>query len=339
MKFLLIIDSIQAQGGTQTFCRNIKDILCSNGHDVEILTIIDEVESGLQLSTINLGLRNSFLILFWLHKIRKISKRFDKIIVLSGHTFQYIHFALDNYNTIYRESNDPYFRNKNLSLFMGIFVKALYEIFLMKNHKLIIQNVTAHKKILQKHKKLSNLYILPNPCFAPYCGSVKKFSKRRYVLISLSRDTWIKGNDRHEIIYKEINQKTVVLGEINTNKKIKKSNIDYVGRVEEVRSYLEDAKVLILLSRVEGFPNVVQEAIQAGCYVVVSHELSWVKESFDKFGEIIKVLPCDRIENISLKLINIIKEFDEAVPASIRKSIKESFSSVNYIGKISEMNV
>ena len=338
MKFLLIIDSMEAQGGTQTFCNNIKENLSSIGHDVKILTIIDKIKCETETNITKLGLRKNIQILFYLTKIKKISKKFDKIIVLSGHTFQYIHFALDHHNTVYRESNDPYFRNANLSFFKGIFVKALYEIFLMSNHKLIIQNAEAHKRILQRHKKLSNLHILPNPCFATYNRSVKKFSQRRYVLISLSRDTWMKGNDRHKIIYEEINQNTVVLGQVSDENKVKKSNIDYVGRVEEVRSYLEDAQVLILLSRVEGFPNVVQEAIQAGCYVVVSHELSWVKDSFDNFGEVIKVLPCDQIENISLKLLNIIEEFGEAVPASIRKSIKESFSSVNYIGKISEMN-
>ena len=285
-----------------------------------------------------LGLRKNIQILFYLTKIKKISKKFDKIIVLSGHTFQYIHFALDHHNTVYRESNDPYFRNTKLTFFKGIFIKALYEIFLMSNHKLIIQNAEAHKRILQRHKKLSNLRILPNPCFATYNRSVKQFSQRRYVFISLSRDTWMKGNDRHKIIYEEINQNTLVLGQVSDENKVKKSNIDYVGRVEEVRSYLEDAQVLILLSRVEGFPNVVQEAIQAGCYIVVSEELSWIKDTFDAFGNIVTVIRCRRNENISLQLQKITEGLREAVPALIRKSIKEGFSPSSYIRQISEMN-
>ena len=242
MKFLLIIDSIEAQGGSQTFCKNIKKVLCSVGHDVKILTIVDKIECGLQTNIFSLGLKNNFQILFCLNKIKKISKKFDRIIVLSGHTFQYIHFALDHYKTIYRESNDPFFRNKKLSLLKGIFVKPLYKIFLMSNHKLIIQNVVANKKILQKHRKLTNLHVIPNPCFAPYCGSVKKFSERRYALISLSRNTWMKGKDRHELIYREINKKTAVLGEISEDKKSVNYTYNVRAKSTGITNLLQDLK-------------------------------------------------------------------------------------------------
>ena len=191
--------------------------------------------------------------LYFILKNKKIISNYDFVLVISGQIFQYIHFVLDKNKTVFRESNDPYFRNSKLNYPKKLFINILYEIFLRRNNFLIIQNEEAFQKIKLKHKDLTNIYLMSNPCFEPYKKIVKPFNQRKYMFASLSRDTWAKGNDRHETIYRSIKEKFLVLGNINEKSKMNITNITYISHVDEVRPFLENSRFLLLLSRIEGF--------------------------------------------------------------------------------------
>ena len=155
---------------------------------------------------------------------------------------------------------------------------------------------------------------------------------------SLSRDTWAKGNDRHETIYRSIKEKFLVLGNINEKSKMNITNITYISHVDEVRPFLENSRFLLLLSRIEGFPNVVHEAIQAGCYIIVSQELSWIKKEFSEFGEIIKIFKYEQNDDIGSQFIEMIKEIDRPISSRIRSNIKKKYDPNVYAKRVCELN-
>ena len=337
MKCIIFIDNISSQGGSQTFCKHIAEVFLNLGKDVDICTILKQ-KDNVPKNCFSLGLNRNYEIIFHLKKIKNIISHYDFVLVISGQIFQYIHFVLDKNKTVFRESNDPYFRNSKLSYPKKLFINILYEIFLSRNNFLIIQNEEAFQKIKLKHKNLTNTHLISNPCFEPYKKIVKPFTQRKYMVASLSRDTWAKGNDRHETIYRSIKEKFLVLGNINEKSKINIANITYISDVDEVRPFLENSRFLLLLSRIEGFPNVVHEAIQAGCYIIVSQELSWIKKEFSEFGEIIKIFKFERNNDIGSQFREMIKEIDRPISSMIRSNIKKKYDPNVYVKRVCELN-
>lgn len=336
MKYLLIIDSLCAQGGTQTFCRNLSHELQLNGDSVAILTIIDKKRFNDQENVINLELLNNIQILFNLKKIKNIAKNFDRSIVLSGHIFQYIHFALDQKCTIYRESNDPIWRNSNLSFMKRLIIEYLYTIFLQYDYKLFVQNPVALGKIKEKIRNLQNIKYLPNPCFADHVEEVKLFTDREYTIICASRNTWAKGIDRHRYVVSNIICNTVIIGEHGPNDFSDQDHISYFGRVHDVSSYLQKSKFLLLLSRVEGFPNIVHEAIQQGCHIIISEELNWLYFAFSDLRKFISVVNCDSENKLKTSIENIMSLEWVEPETECRKIIRERYSPQNYLKSLLE---
>ena len=94
----------------------------------------------------------------------------------------------------------------------------------------------------------------------------------------------------------------------------------------------------MLLSRIEGFPNVVHEAIQAGCYIIVSQELSWIKKEFSQFGEIIKIFKFERKDDVGSQFREMIKEIDRPISSRIRYNIKKKYDPNEYVKRVCELN-
>lgn len=95
-----------------------------------------------------------------------------------------------------------------------------------------------------------------------------------------------------------------------------------------------DAKIVLLLSRYEGFPNIIHEGIQAGCIFIVSKELEWLIKDNYFSKEFVKVVNFkDKSDNIR-QIENILAKHKMIPNESIRRDIYQKYSPDIYIEKI-----
>jgi len=100
-------------------------------------------------------------------------------------------------------------------------------------------------------------------------------SKRENIILAVGRLDYQKGFDRLIQIYSKLktDYKLIIVGEgnerINLENQIKQLNLEnkvfLVGRKSKIEEYYSKAKIFTLSSRMEGFPNVLAEAMGYGC--------------------------------------------------------------------------
>jgi len=159
--------------------------------------------------------------------------------------------------------------------------------------------------LLNKAKKLGyndkNAIVIPNGVDLSLFNINNKIKKEKYILYAGNLFS-IKGVDRLPYIYKNIikynpNIPLWIVGSGNLQKKIEKKfedlgllkNVSFVGKVKQkqLSHILRKAKVLLLPSRNEGYPNIITEANACGVPVVAS-DVGGVSEALGQGGLLIQ---------------------------------------------------
>lgn len=267
-KVLIIIDSLDSLGGTQNYSKKLQSELNSNNFFCEILSLKTSIEASYSLN-----LRYNFQVVFFKKKLNNIASDFDYTVVVSGHIFGYLSFSLGNKNVIWRESNNPVQRNRSKSFIKNQINRLLYNYFLItnKDNKIILPSSQCNSEALSKSKvTIINNYINFSPSVAT--GFNKK---NAFKFISCGRWNLQKGSDRLMHIFNNSLFTLNFFGEIvDLDSKFK---IKFHG-VQDLSKIYSQSDCLLLLSRFEGYPNVINEARASGCSLILSQENAWLKK-------------------------------------------------------------
>lgn len=333
-KFLLVVDDLSAQGGTQTVAQELGKILSQQGKLVSYLSLklpISEIRPNVS----TLGIERNYEILLKYKKIRRVFRNSDLVLVLSGQIFQYVNLISRSKKIIYRESNDPVYRHSLQPFLKRNILRVLYRLFLMCRPNLIVQNKNVYEKLLKKSPKVNNLRILSNPCFANASLADAVDEKREFDLIYMSRHTLEKGCDRAEHIFSNSHLSGIVAGDNAFFACVEnQENVKYVGRVDDLSVFYKSVKYLLLLSRVEGFPNCVHEAIQCGTRVMVSAELAWLQELGPEMASAVAVVNCENFEVMLRQVTDLVSEYPGPVTAEDRGRIRSEFDPYLYLEEV-----
>jgi len=127
---------------------------------------------------------------------------------------------------------------------------------------------------LQKYSFVKNRSIIQNPLFFDETQCTKK----EKIILAAGRLDYIKGFDLLIEAYSKLQTdwKLLIVGEGAERKKLEqiikdkklKDKIQLPGRSENMFEYYSKASIFALSSRMEGFPNVLVEAMACGCAVV-----------------------------------------------------------------------
>lgn len=265
MRILIIIDSLDCLGGTQSYAQKLRHLLKKKYIHTDILSIKSSKHAEFTLNA-----SYNFQVILNKSKINKIAKEYDRVIVVSGHIFGYLSFTLRHKNIIWRESNSPIERQRSLNPLKKLVHFLTYWYFTQCSHG-------------------SKLILPSQQCFHPYHSRFKQrvihnfininevssdVYKREFTFVYAGRWNNIKGADRLIKAFKSSGLELHVFGPEPTTTVT--SNIIFHGRWKSSEIF-NKAKCLVLLSRYEGFPNVALEARAAGCKLIVSKENSWLK--------------------------------------------------------------
>ena len=122
----------------------------------------------------------------------------------------------------------------------------------------------------QKYQFVNNVKVIFNPL---QIKNIK--NERKNIILAVGRLDYQKGFDRLIKIYSRLRTDwpLIIVGEGNERKNlinlIKELNLEnkvfLVGRKQNIEEYYSKAKIFTLSSRMEGFPNVLAEAMAYGC--------------------------------------------------------------------------
>lgn len=332
--FLIVVDDLFAQGGTQTFAFQLGKILVEQGGSIRYLSLKKQSERG-NSSVATLGIKRNYEILFKRKKIRSLIDEHDRTIILSGQIFQYFTFISHSKKIIYRESNNPVYRNSVRAFPTACILQIMYKFFLVTKPNLIVQNAEVYSDLVGRSKERNNIRLLPNPCFLNLESAVDADEKRSFDLIYMSRHTLEKGSDRAEYVFQNTELSGTVLGHNEYFARSKnRSNVKYLGRVDDLAGHYKSAKFLLLLSRVEGFPNCVHEAIQCGTRVLASEELSWLTELSPELASAISLVNCRDHAAMSRQVSTLVRSYEGPVPVADRQRIRRQFDPHMYVEKL-----
>tara|TARA_A100001015_G_C15018566_1_gene726790 strand:- start:396 stop:1406 length:1011 start_codon:yes stop_codon:yes gene_type:complete len=304
LKITIIIDDILSLGGSQSFAINLSNYLLSLGYQIQLISLkrINNNEKGFNFDVVSLNLESNFLILFNQKKIKSLTKDSDVILNVSGQTFMYFSLIGFNEKYIFRESNQPLDRINSFSFFKKKISTYLYKKFLQKKPNLVLQNHIALNQVKKIYKSNISHRVLFNPCFFQ---PKKNNTQRIYDLVFASRPTNAKGFDRFLKLMNYSKHGCIYLG--SSHSKLKNSkNIRSFGRVENVIDFLSKSKILLLLSRYEGFPNIFHEAIVSGCNIILSKELEWIKNEIPFCKKLVHVVSADDPHMLEAKVEDIL---------------------------------
>lgn len=259
----IVIDDYYSHGGTQQYCYLAASFL-KNYYDVEILSLKGKSSAGV----IGLDFKKNIQVFLSIKKITDILKEYNYVLVISGQISLYLFPFLYNLNVIHRESNSPIIRMKNEFFFKKLFQFILFKVFTLQssNHKVIVPSTFVGKNF----RSFKNVRIIDNFIEPLVFPKLQDISKLGYV----GRPTYLKGFDRFIRICKKNN--SVKFVHIGDSSNFKLANLESVGYKKNKLSIYNKISTLLLLSRTEGFPNVINEAIQFGINIVISKELSWL---------------------------------------------------------------
>lgn len=310
------------------------EIMAQQGRSVRYLSLKGPM-NGTRADVTNLGIERNYEIIFKRKKIRMLIEENDLVLILSGQIFQYLFLLSQSRKIVYRESNDPIYRHNTQPFFKRILLKSLYQIFLLCKPNLIVQNRHVYADVLRKSTKNNRVRLVPNPCFATTSSSSSARGKRTIDFLYMSRHTMEKGSDRAEYILKNSKLTGLVAGENEFFASAKNQEyVTYVGRVDDLSEYYTSAKYLLLLSRVEGFPNCVYEAIQCGARVLVSAELGWLRELSPEMALAVTVVNCENFEEMLQRVTQAVSTYTGPVALADRLVIRKKFDPCIYLEQL-----
>lgn len=204
-------------------------------------------------------------------------------------------------------------------------------LFSLKNST---SNLTVAKKLAelgQKISRTSNFITIPTGYSEKLIPKTK--IKRDYVLtvadVSQKNRYYIKGMDRYFEIAKKLPQFTFYI--VGTSKDLILSiqkdipnNVKIMGKVpfKELIKHYQEAKIYLQLSRSEGLPNALCEAMLADC-VPIGTDVGGIEEVIGTTGITLKKFNIDKLAENLINIMNNKLTFEE----NPRKRILNNFSS------------
>ena len=221
--------------------------------------------------------------------------------------------------------------------------EVLRSILYPKTAGIIAQTDTA-KKLLKKRFPSSDIETIGNPIRQI---STNQYSKRENIILSVGRLIETKHHDRLIEIFSKLDApdwKLLIAGAnaLNENNfniledKIEslglQDRVELLGRVQNVDAIYSKSKIFAFTSSVEGFPNVVGEALSAGCPVVSYDCIAGPSEMIENGinGFLVEVFDDSTFQNSLQELIN-----DEKLAERMSKNAINSIDkfSVKKIGE------
>ena len=332
-KIAIIIDDINSVGGTQTFSKNLQKILKVK-YQVEIISLLTNNDKKKKF--IHLGLkRNIFIIFFGFFILYKL-KNYDYCIIVSGQAINYFLIWGQGAKYIYRESNLPLNRIKEQNIVKKKIQTLLYMFFirLNKQSKFIAPSKGISQQLIKLGLNKKRVFILENPVPKKIIN-LKNLKNRSYNLVFAGRPTYVKGFDR---VIKYANQGIKIdffgpkIGNLS-------NNIKYRGCYSDKLKKITDSKVIIIPSRFEGYPNIFLEALNAGCFIILSSELKWLSNI--RIADFVYTIKKNSIKDLKKKLIIVKNKIKTDNITKLYKRIDTARSSLmtfeNYYKKVNNL--
>lgn len=114
------------------------------------------------------------------------------------------------------------------------------------------------------------------------------------------------------------------------------SNVKFMGKVDNVYSYLFAADIFVSASLTEGMPNAVLEALSCGVPVLLS-DISPHKEIYDLNNKIGNLFTVNNGEDFRHQLTELVKNYDTSMQASAIDVIEKYFTAEEMSYKYQEL--
>ena len=323
MKLYLIIQSMDA-GGAQRVLSNLANHWSRLGHDIVLATFTNAesfYDLDREIKHLKLGLDSKsikekkvfFNNIFRINSIKRSieSEEVDVIIsfMTNANVLSTISSKLTNVPILISE------RTNHKSLRSKIW-RVLRRLFYPFSDALIVQSHYDKEKY-SFHK---NCTIIHNPLYVSnQFGDIKKEN----IILAVGRLEYLKGFDMLIEALSYINLKgwrVIILGEGDYRQKLEEqifkngldSFVEMAGNRQDIEKYYKRASIFVLSSRVEGFPNVLIEAMSYGCASIAFDCLTGPRDIIDdkKNGLLIKEESIDELSSAIEYLIDNPTEID-----------------------------
>ncbi|WP_421941590.1 glycosyltransferase family 4 protein [Pedobacter sp.] len=286
MKIAFFIFHLRS-GGAERVMTTLANDFAKLNHEVVIYTVVEE-ESFYALNDLvkhvklGIGVRN------FLQKTNMITQIIKLFNHLKRNKPDVLISFIDRNNlmattvgkllgipVIISERSNPEKYDFNAMMLFGF--KRLYQ----KANAIVLQTKAVARSFEKMNIILPRKEVIPNPLEPSFLENLDTLQKEN-IILSVGRLSVEKG---HDILLKAAvnscleNWKIVIVGDgplMNDYRHFIAENglvgkIELLGRKTDVINYYSKAKIFVLPSRFEGFPNAILEAMARGCAVVASN--------------------------------------------------------------------
>lgn len=332
-----LVGDISRSGGTERVTTLIANNLVKySKYEISILSLVDGktpfFDLNLKISTYslydkNISFKSNFLSTIW--KIRKFIQEYkvDTLIVVDTISCIFTIPALLGLKVKHICWEHFNFNNNN-----GVKLRDISRKFAVQYCDHVITLTEKDKSIWVKSLRNINAQVtaIANPC--PFSIQNNTRAKNTKIVLAVGRLTRVKGFDRLLEAWIQVNKampdwKLIIVGEGEDREKLSNfihnnnltSSVELIGNTNNVRDYYEQAEILCLSSRFEGFPMVLLEAQAFGLPIVAFDCETGPAEILADTDSIL--VPQDNINLFTFSLINLMK--DEEKRKTINLKTKE----------------
>lgn len=307
-------------GGAERVISTLANIFVKQQNEVNIYTISEEksfYEINGKVNHVKLGIqRNAYLgklnILKQLQKLY-VTIRQDKPDVLisfidKNNLLAIVVGKLLGIPVIISERSNPEKYN-----FGPVILKG-FKVFYKRADAIVLQTKAVGNGFKNMNIQLPKSFVIPNPLDPVFFSNDKPVKEN--IILSIGRLSKEKGHDilLHALVGIDLKDwKVIIIGDgplLNEYKKFVQvnklaHNVTFEGRKENVIDYYNRAKIFILPSRFEGFPNALLEALSRACVAISSDCDYGPAEIIDngKNGYLFKVEEADELRANIVRLI------------------------------------